>query len=409
MENHSSSLEDRLRINQKPTNAIIDPDSDDEESYEYCGICQSMSPRYRCPRCNVQYCSLKCYKDEKHAECTENFYKALVLDEVNSNRPLPSDNNQAFLQRLRALEQDDDGFLGEDDDEEDDDDAETDLERRFAGLDVENADVQALWSRLSPEEQQNFMQLVSSDDSKLPEIVGKYDPWWETPMQLVNEVDAPTHPAHVPPLPKELPDFKRMSQHSPSLPLLLNLLHSVMVYTHMQRHTLGGLHDSDLLQDNIEYFGKLSGDILCSNTRQFVFHNLKDVAVHFASCAETLDRGGSHPYTMGMQLIKEAMSIFEQPMYLKAAMADLFAFTVTASKAPVRNKSMRNSRIRRMHKVNFYLAAAQEISDPWKYEYNGLKQEIRDDAAVSMQYLADELSSMGKLQEAAKYYRQNMP
>ncbi|KAH8555763.1 hypothetical protein BGW37DRAFT_463953 [Umbelopsis sp. PMI_123] len=408
MDEDSRTIEDQLRINRKPSIAINDLDSDDDENYEYCRICQSMSPRYRCPRCNIQYCSLKCYKDEKHADCTEKFYKALVLDEVNSNRPLPSENNPAFLQKLRSLEQGDSELLDEFH-ESDDDDVETDLERRFADLDVENADLQALWSRLSPEEQQKFMHLVNSDDLELQELIGKYEPWWEKPMLLVNEVDAPSYPAHIPPLPRELPDFKRISKHSPSLPLLFNLLHSVMVYTHMQRHTLGGLHDSELLQDNIIYFYKLSGDVLCSNNPQFVFHSLKDVAVHFTSCVEASDKGGSHPYSMGIQLIQEAMSIFEQPSYLKAAMADLLNFIGTTSKAPTRSKITRNSRLRTMHKVNFYFAVALEVSGPWKHEYDGLKQELRNDAAVSLQYLADELSSMGKLEEAAKYYRHNMP
>ncbi|GAB5589493.1 Zinc finger HIT domain-containing protein 2 [Umbelopsis nana] len=360
-----------------------DLDSDDEESGHYCEM------------------------DEKHAGCTEKFYKQLVLEEVNSNRPQPSDRKDALLRKIKEwewdIQSDADAVLGAED--IDGDDGNDDLEKRFEGLDIENAQVKDLWDRLLPEEQQNFMRLLGSDNPELSQLVSTYEPWWEVPLKLVNEVDAPSYPEHIPPLPTPLPDFKKMSQHPLSLPLLYNLMHAAMVYTHLQRNTLGGLHDPELLEPNYQQLSIMSQDVLCANARQFMFNSMKDVGIHFANAIDTNDQ---HRYKLAMQAIQESMAIFNQPKYLRAAIADLHAFTIETSTRP-RTKAARSGRARTMHKVHFYLALAIELTWTSDMQYEQLKQELRDDAAVSLQYLADELSNIGRLQDAAEYYRQNMP
>ncbi|XP_070573354.1 zinc finger HIT domain-containing protein 3-like [Ptychodera flava] len=34
-----------------------------------CEVCREESPKYRCPKCKIQYCSLKCYKEHKDTVC----------------------------------------------------------------------------------------------------------------------------------------------------------------------------------------------------------------------------------------------------------------------------------------------------------------------------------------------------
>jgi len=49
-----------------------------------CHVCTKSTSKYKCPRCNVPYCSLKCYK--KHdVDCTEEFYKEWVEEEMKNN------------------------------------------------------------------------------------------------------------------------------------------------------------------------------------------------------------------------------------------------------------------------------------------------------------------------------------
>ena len=52
-----------------------------------CSVCKSNESRYSCPRCEIPYCSLTCYKkhgnrsdDDSTSICTENFYQSRVTD-----------------------------------------------------------------------------------------------------------------------------------------------------------------------------------------------------------------------------------------------------------------------------------------------------------------------------------------
>ena len=47
------------------------------ESVIRCLFCEQPS-KYSCPQCSIRYCSVTCYKDRKHFECSENFYKQQV-------------------------------------------------------------------------------------------------------------------------------------------------------------------------------------------------------------------------------------------------------------------------------------------------------------------------------------------
>jgi hypothetical protein len=48
-----------------------------------CEICFKNKSQYTCPKCNIPYCSLKCYRDElKHLNCSENFYQDQVITEL---------------------------------------------------------------------------------------------------------------------------------------------------------------------------------------------------------------------------------------------------------------------------------------------------------------------------------------
>jgi len=47
-----------------------------------CGLCKSKPSCYTCPRCNVPYCCLACYRSPDHIVCSEDFYKQSVLQEL---------------------------------------------------------------------------------------------------------------------------------------------------------------------------------------------------------------------------------------------------------------------------------------------------------------------------------------
>ncbi|ELW65102.1 Zinc finger HIT domain-containing protein 2 [Tupaia chinensis] len=66
-----------------------------------CGFCpagEAQPARYTCPRCNVPYCSLRCYR--AHGTCAEDFYRDQVLGELRGRSASPSRLASA-LRRLR--------------------------------------------------------------------------------------------------------------------------------------------------------------------------------------------------------------------------------------------------------------------------------------------------------------------
>lgn len=52
---------------------------------EICKICSQNEHKYICPKCKVKYCSVKCFK-EHNTDCTENFYKKCVEEELKHSK-----------------------------------------------------------------------------------------------------------------------------------------------------------------------------------------------------------------------------------------------------------------------------------------------------------------------------------
>ncbi|KHJ76008.1 HIT zinc finger [Oesophagostomum dentatum] len=48
-----------------------------------CDFCSTeRREQYKCPRCNANYCSLRCYRSEKHSNCSESFYKECIKEQL---------------------------------------------------------------------------------------------------------------------------------------------------------------------------------------------------------------------------------------------------------------------------------------------------------------------------------------
>ena len=48
--------------------------------------CKVKLSQYTCPRCNLPYCSLECYKSTLHQDCTEAFYKDCVFQQLRADK-----------------------------------------------------------------------------------------------------------------------------------------------------------------------------------------------------------------------------------------------------------------------------------------------------------------------------------
>ncbi|XP_075902264.1 zinc finger HIT domain-containing protein 2 [Nelusetta ayraudi] len=70
-----------------------------------CMLCKSKPSCYTCPQCNVQYCSLACYRCPEHSVCSEKFYKEAVLEDLKSMGTTENEAKQKMQEVLLRLRQ----------------------------------------------------------------------------------------------------------------------------------------------------------------------------------------------------------------------------------------------------------------------------------------------------------------
>ncbi|KAL7846272.1 hypothetical protein SRHO_G00212520 [Serrasalmus rhombeus] len=194
-----------------------------------CGLCLSRPSCYTCPRCNVPYCGLPCYRSPAHSICSEEFYKECVLEELkcqSETREEDRSRMQEILLRLRtnadtdggmenllkdlveetgggAMEQDTEALellsrlaelqasgkeehseeileilqklreIKEGDEESDDED----LALKLSGLNIDALTEEQLWNLLPSRDKEKFEELVRGDSAAC--LVERWKPWWE--------------------------------------------------------------------------------------------------------------------------------------------------------------------------------------------------------------------------------------
>ena len=71
----------------------------------FCKFCRG--PRkFTCPRCSVDYCSLKCYQSPQHQDCSEMFYKECVQGEL-SGQQVTQEGKQSMVDILQRMNNED--------------------------------------------------------------------------------------------------------------------------------------------------------------------------------------------------------------------------------------------------------------------------------------------------------------
>ncbi|KAF8605897.1 hypothetical protein BDV93DRAFT_521242 [Ceratobasidium sp. AG-I] len=204
------------------------PESVQGGSNNPCGICRRQFAKYTCPACNLQYCSLVCYRSEEHSNCTETFYKASLTEQIETEPARTVDEKRQMLELLKRFEEE----SIENSDDEDEEDM-NDLVSRIQGVDLDNLNHNALWGLLSEEERQKFTKMISdpaSDDLKRlfqsQELAESHrEPWW-----VIEETSAAALVPTIKTIPRML---LASSQFNPML--LFNILHLSLSYVYAVR------------------------------------------------------------------------------------------------------------------------------------------------------------------------------
>ncbi|KAK6935584.1 Shq1 protein domain [Dillenia turbinata] len=199
-----------------------------------CRVCQKQFSQYTCPRCNLRYCSLPCYKSHS-LRCTESFMRDNVVEEMR--QMLPDDESKRKM--LDILKR----FHSEDDmDSMDEDDAtlsEETVQKVLSGSEISYDD-------LTEEEKKMFQRAVASGE--LSKMIEPWEPWWSKPSakalllsqegtQLVQPLaksepeESKQEPSDIPPGPEtSLPPLKKLSSAEPSPLLAVHLVDILYSY-----------------------------------------------------------------------------------------------------------------------------------------------------------------------------------
>ncbi|CAG5047589.1 unnamed protein product [Parnassius apollo] len=223
-------------------------DSSNNNPAKLCGICNSNVSKYCCPRCEIFYCSLDCYKSEKHLDCSESFYRDCVNEEL-SYYHAGDDAKRKMLDILKKVHTEDledlptnNSLQSIDQTEElidSDDDTEIDLHERIKGLDLEDAD--AIWNALTEDERNEFEALIKGEISS---ILPQWQPWWifSKESKLVEEVKAldvvEEHLKECPCL-KPVPKFNSLTNVKPSPTIKFNIANVLASYAFIMRYFNG--------------------------------------------------------------------------------------------------------------------------------------------------------------------------
>ncbi|KAI0333905.1 hypothetical protein GY45DRAFT_1319144 [Cubamyces sp. BRFM 1775] len=217
-----------------------------------CAICRRQFSRYTCPRCNIPYCSLVCYRSEKHGDCSESFYKKEVELDVKSAPSANVEEKRRMMDLLKRFEEDslDDSPLLGDSDNEGDDDAD-DLQERLQNIDLDSASYDELWKVLTPAERERFLRALNDPDSELAQQLlaseelerEQVEPWWEASADDI-ATSAPVsteakrrHGGRPPIMPIPEPLVKQSSTNTLSGPLLsYNICAVCITYAYIIRY-----------------------------------------------------------------------------------------------------------------------------------------------------------------------------
>ncbi|XP_026767870.3 zinc finger HIT domain-containing protein 2 [Pangasianodon hypophthalmus] len=201
--------------------------SSSSSSLRPCGLCLSNPARYTCPRCNVSYCALSCYRGSAHTACSEQFYKDCVSQELrqrgraahedrihmrdillrmrraegglggvmrelmeNSGGQVTERDTETLtlLSRLAEIQTDrEEGHedevqdilqrLAQTDAEEEEGEEEEDVVTKLSGLNIESLTEDELWTLLPEKDKQKFERLLK--DGGISALVPIWRPWWE--------------------------------------------------------------------------------------------------------------------------------------------------------------------------------------------------------------------------------------
>ncbi|WWD06906.1 hypothetical protein V865_005003 [Kwoniella europaea PYCC6329] len=188
--------------------SVPKPNKSTKSDKKICGICRKKESKYVCPRCNILYCSLDCFRDESHSQCSEPFYKSTVLSTIASDPKAGLEEKKSMVEMLRRFEESQaeggegsEDFLKELEELEKEEEEYDELLQKLDGVDLDSIDSNQLFHLLPQQHRDAFLAALRNPDSEetkelLEEATKDEDedrdvpdvlPWWEGEQLQENE------------------------------------------------------------------------------------------------------------------------------------------------------------------------------------------------------------------------------
>lgn len=133
-----------------------------------CNICFTRPATYNCPRCNIPYCSLACFRRSEHQDCSTAFSSSAIrLHSGSDEVAVEDDHRNKVVNILGRLEKDEkEAKMRQQQEEEDsDEDEDAGLRVEVTREQIEEASTDALLAMLTPKERKKFMDAVKTPKS----------------------------------------------------------------------------------------------------------------------------------------------------------------------------------------------------------------------------------------------------
>lgn len=241
-----------------------------------CSFCKSFG-KYCCSRCNRKYCSTNCFKNVEHNQCSEQFFKHSVLQELQSQRFDESSKlkiieilKRNYCQTIETNELNAiDGSLEENDGQE--------LESRFDKLDINCSQNSDLWNKLSDEEKKEFNEMV--ENGKIGQFVSVWKEWWtqsrhesitqlnDCSQSITSELENKSQIQMIK-IPELWPNIEKLSQltsKSVSPCVCMAVINTIFCYCYVCRLYNGDYYTIESMETFIESCPQLSHNINCDD------------------------------------------------------------------------------------------------------------------------------------------------
>lgn len=358
-----------------------------------CVFCLLHVSKYTCPRCNSNYCSVQCYKSEKHLQCSESFYKNCVMEGLSDYMASPEERHK-MVETLKRMQDDDDGYLDSDDEDE------ADLLDRLQGLNLDS-DTDKIWEKLTKSEKEEFQKMISN--GQLGGIIEIWTPWWNykdnRKVKDIEEVEKNTPQS--PSIRENILNISELLRNcQPSVNIKYTVVSVLYAYTYICR-----LHNGDHLSTPTDSAKALLE--LCNALRTTQTHSSVSEAIQ--SCLHKAD-GDPHSSQISPKfklfLIQDVIRIIEGPNstpsvdYVMAAFSDLLRLwqeaiqEISKDLKKAKNNEKLVSALKTKKKSFFRIEKKVQFLLSWCKSYGVDLQDSLDELNLEFCALSSEMASV---------------